>query len=131
MVSRDRGGDYAAAARRAVPQAQQVADKFHLRKNLRERLADVVTRRHSPAYLLLQKPDPTLFLLMCEVDQLRTFAQMPKQWDRQTRKNTTARSLQPPMPGHQSIRLQSDRNRRGEPDASASMKMCICSPSKG
>jgi transposase len=47
VVSRDRGGDYAAAARRAVPQAQQVADKFHLLKNLRERLADLATRRHS------------------------------------------------------------------------------------
>ena len=47
VVSRDRGGDYAAAARRAVPQAQQVADKFHVLKNLRERLADVATRSHS------------------------------------------------------------------------------------
>ncbi len=47
VVSRDRGGDYAAAARRAAPQAQQVADKFHLLKNLRERLADLTARRHS------------------------------------------------------------------------------------
>lgn len=47
IVSRDRGGDYAAAARRAVPQAQQVADKFHLLKNLRERLADLATRRQA------------------------------------------------------------------------------------
>jgi transposase len=29
LVSRDRGGDYAAAAKRGAPQAQQVADKFH------------------------------------------------------------------------------------------------------
>jgi transposase len=34
IVSRDRGGDYAAAARKGAPQAQQVADKFHLLKNL-------------------------------------------------------------------------------------------------
>ncbi|MFL5663065.1 MAG: ISL3 family transposase [Ktedonobacteraceae bacterium] len=47
VVSRDRGGDYAAAARRAAPQAQQVADKFHLLKNLRERLQDLATRKHS------------------------------------------------------------------------------------
>jgi len=47
VVSRDRGGDYAAAARQAAPQAQQVADKFHLLKNLRERLADLATRRQS------------------------------------------------------------------------------------
>jgi transposase len=36
LVSRDRGGDYAAAARKAAPQATQVADRFHLFKNLTE-----------------------------------------------------------------------------------------------
>lgn len=30
LVSRDRGGDYAAAARKAVPHATQTADRFHL-----------------------------------------------------------------------------------------------------
>ncbi|MBO0791482.1 MAG: transposase, partial [Ktedonobacteraceae bacterium] len=34
-------------AKRGAPQAEQEADKFHLLKNLRERLADVATRRHS------------------------------------------------------------------------------------
>lgn len=47
LVSRDRGGDYAAAAKRGAPQAQQVADKFHLLKNLRERIKDLMDRRHS------------------------------------------------------------------------------------
>ncbi len=47
IVSRDRGSDYAAAARKGAPQAQQVADKFHLLKNLRERLKDLMDRRHS------------------------------------------------------------------------------------
>src|SRR6266699_2710937 len=47
LVSRDRGGDYAAAARRGAPQAEQVADKFHLLKNLRERIKDLMDRRHS------------------------------------------------------------------------------------
>lgn len=46
-VSRDRGGNYAAAARSAAPQAQQVADKFHLLKNLREGLKDFLDRRQS------------------------------------------------------------------------------------
>jgi len=36
LVSRDRGGDYAAAARAGAPQARQAADRFHLVKNLSE-----------------------------------------------------------------------------------------------
>jgi transposase len=47
VVSRDRGGEYAAAAKRGSPQAQQVADKFHLLKNLRERIKELMDRRHS------------------------------------------------------------------------------------
>jgi len=47
VVSRDRGGDYAAAAKRGAPQAQHVADKFHLLKNLRERIKDLMDRRYS------------------------------------------------------------------------------------
>src|SRR3981081_245220 len=38
LVSRDRGGDYAAAAREGAPQAIQCADRFHLLKNLGEAL---------------------------------------------------------------------------------------------
>src|SRR5229473_6714415 len=34
LVSRDRGGDYAAGAREGAPQATQVADRFHMYKNL-------------------------------------------------------------------------------------------------
>jgi len=36
VISRDRGTDYAAAARQAAPQALQVADRFHIVKNLVE-----------------------------------------------------------------------------------------------
>jgi transposase len=36
LVSRDRGGDYAVAARKAVPAATQCADRFHIYKNLTE-----------------------------------------------------------------------------------------------
>lgn len=36
LVSRDRGGDYAAGAREGAPQAVQIADRFHLYKNLVE-----------------------------------------------------------------------------------------------
>jgi len=44
VVSRDRGGDYAAAARKAVPAATQTADRFHLLKNLGEALEGVLAR---------------------------------------------------------------------------------------
>jgi transposase len=36
VVSRDRGGDYAAGAREGAPQATQIADRFHMYKNLVE-----------------------------------------------------------------------------------------------
>jgi transposase len=45
VVCRDRGGEYAAAARRGAPQAQQVADKFHLLLNLREKLKELMARK--------------------------------------------------------------------------------------
>ncbi len=56
VISRDRGGEYAAAARRGAPQAQQIADKFHLLLNLREKRkradgtqkATVTARRNNP-----------------------------------------------------------------------------------
>ena len=45
VVSRDRGGEYAAAARKGAPQAQQIADKFHLLKNLRDGLKELMARK--------------------------------------------------------------------------------------
>ena len=39
IISRDRDGLYADAARQGAPQARQVADRFHLLKNLRETIA--------------------------------------------------------------------------------------------
>ena len=43
-VSRDRGGDYAAAATAGAPQATQCADRFHLVKNLGEALEGLLAR---------------------------------------------------------------------------------------
>src|SRR5438874_6576705 len=45
VISRDRGGEYAAAARKGAPQAQQIADKFHLVKNLRDGLKEMMARK--------------------------------------------------------------------------------------
>ncbi len=43
-VSRDRGSEYASAASRGAPQAVQVADRFHVAKNLSEAVADLLAR---------------------------------------------------------------------------------------
>jgi transposase len=44
IVSRDRGEDYASAARLGAPQARQVADRFHLAKNLIEIVEEILAR---------------------------------------------------------------------------------------
>jgi transposase len=45
MVSRDRAGTYAEAAKKGAPQAQQVADRFHLLLNRREELRKFLVRK--------------------------------------------------------------------------------------
>jgi transposase len=47
IVSRDRGGDYAAAARKAAQQATEVADRFHLYENLTEAVELALARCRS------------------------------------------------------------------------------------
>ena len=46
IISRDRSGMYAQAARQGAPQAQQIADRWHLLKNLGEMLQRVVERNY-------------------------------------------------------------------------------------
>ena len=47
LVSRDRSVEYADAIRAGAPQAIQIADKFHLLKNLREALQQFLERKRS------------------------------------------------------------------------------------
>ncbi len=47
IVSRDRGEDYAAAARLGAPQAIQCADRFHLAQNLTEIVKEILARCRS------------------------------------------------------------------------------------
>jgi transposase len=55
VVSRDRGGEYAEAARRAAPHAVQIADRFHFLKNLRDVLLRVF-RQHTEILDLILTP---------------------------------------------------------------------------
>src|SRR5215218_2757123 len=55
IVSRDRGGEYAEAARRAAPHAVQVADRFHLMKNLRD-VVSRVFRQHEEVLEIVPPP---------------------------------------------------------------------------
>lgn len=46
MVSRDRGGAYAEAAREAAPEAIQIADRFHLSQNAGEMIVRIMRRNY-------------------------------------------------------------------------------------
>jgi transposase len=48
VVSRDRAGLYAEAAREGAPQARQVADRFHLLQNFRETIERQLGRYEAP-----------------------------------------------------------------------------------
>jgi transposase len=47
VISRDRASSYAEAARQGAPQALQVADRFHLVKNMREKVQELLARRRN------------------------------------------------------------------------------------
>jgi len=62
VVSRDRGSEYAAAVAKGAPQAVEVADRFHVRKNLSEALGPLIAR--CQAEILAALPPKTAVLLI-------------------------------------------------------------------
>ena len=57
VVSRDRAGLYAEAAREGAPQARQVADRFHLLQNFRETVERQLGRYEAPVPEARVSPD--------------------------------------------------------------------------
>jgi transposase len=58
IISRDRGGAYADGARQGAPQALQIADRFHLRKNATDALERFLIRQHAILRQVAQSDDP-------------------------------------------------------------------------
>ncbi|HLH60740.1 MAG TPA: ISL3 family transposase [Ktedonobacteraceae bacterium] len=59
IISRDRGGPYAEGARKGAPDAQQVADRWHLLANLSEALKTFFARKQAQLKALVKKPPET------------------------------------------------------------------------
>ena len=58
FVSRDRGGAYADGARQGAPQATQIADRFHLVKNVTDSLERFLARNHTRLRQAAQEAEP-------------------------------------------------------------------------
>jgi transposase len=58
LVSRDRSVTYAEAVTKGAPQAQQVADRFHLVKNLTEAFEQLITRHHQDVRTAARQVSP-------------------------------------------------------------------------
>jgi transposase len=56
IISRDRASAYAEGAKLGAPSAQQVADRFHVLKNLGDALEDLLMRLHPQLRSLMQQP---------------------------------------------------------------------------
>jgi transposase len=59
IISRDRGGVYAEGARQGAPDAVQVADRWHLLKNLGEAVLQVLQAHHAAIAAALTPPQPS------------------------------------------------------------------------
>ena len=89
VVSRDRAGIYAEAAREGAPQARQVADRFHLLQNFRETIERQLGGYEAPFREARVKPTIVRLLpLLAQSDR------------RSTRSGERLMRAGPPLPGN-------------------------------
>jgi transposase len=76
VISRDRATGYAEGARQGAPDAVQVADRFHLLKNLTDALGEVLGREHAALRKAAQvpAPDPAAAGCLCEAEAIASAA---------------------------------------------------------
>ncbi len=60
IISRERGGPYAEGAKLGAPDAQQVADRWHILSNLSESMKGFFLPKPAPLKALVQKPPETV-----------------------------------------------------------------------
>ena len=65
VLSRDRGGGYGEAAARALPQAIQVADRWHLMENASAAFLDAVRKSMRPIRSAIGATTVSPYLLTC------------------------------------------------------------------
>ena len=80
VISRDRGGPYAEGARKGAPEAQQVADRWHVLANLSEALKPFFARKQAQLKALVKKPSETF--------STEEEKQLPAWYHGQTRRKT-------------------------------------------
>lgn len=89
LVARERGTDYATAAQQGAPQAIQVADRFHLVKNLVEAVVPVLARCRP------ERTDPTQAQAPSETEEPPTDLVMPAEQARQAHRAERYARYQP------------------------------------